>query len=39
MNEKINEFDFKIKNISDILFIRYENLENNILNFYGNELV
>lgn len=39
MNEKINEFDFKIQNISDILFTRYENLENNISNFHGNEIV
>lgn len=39
MNEKINEFEFKIQNISDILFTRYENLENNISNFHGNEIV
>lgn len=39
MNEKINEFGFKIQNISDVLFTRCENLENNISNYHGNKEV
>lgn len=39
MNEKINEFDFKIKNISDVLFTRCENLENNISNYHGDKIM
>lgn len=37
MNEKINEFGFKIQNISDVLFTRCENLENNISKYHGNK--
>lgn len=39
MNEKINEIDFKIQNISDVVFTRCEHLEKNISNYHGDEIM